>query len=258
MGNSEPKLNSTEKVLEILVSFLEDQDSWGVRELASKHDFAPGTVQRILTALKKYNFLEQNPTSKKYQLGLIYFKFVSVLQNKNSVIKSVRPSMEELSFLTKETICHHIIKEKYNLCVDKIQPSGIFTVIKDIGTISPLYAGASSKCLLAFSSTAYIDTYLSTQQLIPFTENTISDKKKLLKELDLIRKQGYAQSFGEKRVGVASLSAPIFDHTGSLLGAISIDVPESRFNHETHWQFCIKSLLSTVNEISQKFNTEKK
>ena len=256
MNKSAPKLNSTEKVLEILVSFLENQESWGVRELASKHGFAPGTVQRILTALKKYNFIEQNPTSKKYQLGLIYFKFFNILQTKNTVIKVVRSSIEALSLLTKETICHHIIKETYNLCIDKIQPSDTFTVIKDIGAISPLYVGASSKCLLAFSSETFIEAYLSMQQLTAYTENTITDKRTLLKELELIRNRGYSQSISEKRVGIASVSAPIFDHTGSLLGAVSVDFPESKFYDEVHRHFCIDSLLTTVREISQKFKPE--
>jgi DNA-binding IclR family transcriptional regulator len=247
------KLNSTEKVVEVLLSFLENQESWGVRELATKHGIAPGTVQRIIKTLKKYNFLEQHPTSKKYQLGLIYFKFFNIVYTKNNVIKIVRSSMKTLNMKTNETICHHILKEKYNLCIDKIQPTDTLTVIKDIGNISHLYTGASSKCLLAFSSKEFIDDYLSTVKFTLFTKNTITNKKTLQKELQLIKSRGYANSVSEKNVGMASLSAPFFDYTGSLLGAISIDFLESKFYDDTHRDFCINLLLSTVKEISKKF-----
>ncbi len=253
MNNDKPKLNSTEKVLMVLLSFLENQDSWGVRELAAKHGMAPGSVQRIVNTLKKYNFLEQHPTSKKYQLGLVYFKFFNVLYTKNNVIKIVRSFMESLSTTTSETICHHIIKEKYNLCIDKIQPANTFTVIKDIGNISPLYSGASSKCLLAFSSPNFIDDYLKAVEFTRLTKNTITDRKTLLNDLESIRNRGYAYSVGEKHIGLGSLSAPFFDHTGSLLGAISIDFPESKLHDAAHRDYCINALLAATGEISKKF-----
>lgn len=253
METNKPKLNSTEKVLMVLLSFLGNQESWGVRELATKHGMAPGSVQRIVNTLKKYHFLEQHPLSKKYQLGHIYFNFFNVLHTKNNVIKIVRPFMETLCTTINETICHHIVKEKYNLCIDKIQPTNTFTVIKDIGNISSLYAGASSKCLLAFSTKQFIDDYLTTVQFDQFTDNTITDQKTLQKELESIRSRGYAHSVGEKHTGLASLSAPFFDHTGALLGAISIDCPESRFQDEAHRDLCLNMLLSATSEISKKF-----
>jgi IclR family pca regulon transcriptional regulator len=44
---------------------------------------------------------------------------------------------------------------------------------------------------------------------LPLTLNTITDPKKLKKEIERIRKQGYATSFGERTVGSAAISVPI-------------------------------------------------
>jgi IclR family transcriptional regulator, acetate operon repressor len=63
-----------------------------------------------------------------------------------------------------------------------------------------------------------------------YTENTITDPEVLAAELRAIRASGWAESISERDAGTASISAPVFDHTGAMAAAIGIGCPVQRFN----------------------------
>lgn len=59
------KLSAIEKALEIMLRFQDvNKASWGIRELSAELDFSPATVQRILTVLKGYGFVRQDPRTR--------------------------------------------------------------------------------------------------------------------------------------------------------------------------------------------------
>ena len=88
-------------------------------------------------------------------------------------------------------------------------------------------------------------------KLIPLTENTITDITKLLTELAKIKKQGYAISLGERTPGLGALSAPILNHRGVLLAALSLAMPEIRFKDMDHRKFCLEKLLHIAKDLSR-------
>jgi DNA-binding IclR family transcriptional regulator len=122
-----------------------------------------------------------------------------------------------------------------------------------VGDKTPLYAGATSKCLLAFSSQEFIDRYLSKMTLRPLTNNTIIDVDQLLSDLDLIRERGYASSLGETVQGLGALSVPLFAlHQGiPVRAALSLAIPEVRFNNYDHRKMCIEELLLASTDCSE-------
>ncbi len=120
-----------------------------------------------------------------------------------------------------------------------------------VGNRSPLYAGASSKCLLAFSPQDFIEDYLKGAELIPLTANTIADINRLGSEIAVTKKQGYAISLGERTSGLGSLSAPILNHRDMIVAALSLAIPEIRFRDPVHRDVCLQALLRTAKKISE-------
>lgn len=55
-----------------------------------------------------------------------------------------------------------------------------------------------------------------------FTPHTITDVSKLKTELSKIRSNGYAVEDGEYKIGLRSVSAPVFDHTGTARYALGV------------------------------------
>ena len=121
-----------------------------------------------------------------------------------------------------------------------------------VGNRSPLYAGASSKCLLAFSTPDFIENYLEAVEFRPLTDHTITTADKITEELAHIRQQGYAMSLGERSIGLGSLSAPVLDHRGLILAAVSLAIPEIRYQDEIHREFCLNELLGITQKLSER------
>lgn len=250
MKQAPSNINSVEKALSILLAFKEDHPIWGVRELSGHLGFSPATVQRLLSTLKNYAFVEQDPDTRQYRLGSVYFGFLHTLQRTNPVNRLALPFMKQLASASQETVHLNLIDGMERMCIETIESMQVLKASMPIGSRSPLFAGASSKCLLAFSSQDFIDNYLAATKLTPLTSETVTDKNVLKRDLHQIKLQGYAISFGERNRGLGSLSAPIFDHNGVLLAAISLAIPEIRFRDETHRHFCLTQLTQTAKAIS--------
>ncbi len=249
MKLKENRLNSIEKAITVLLAFREGRSSWGVRELSTHLDFSPATVLRMLQTLKRHDFVSQDPHTKKYRLGNIYYSFFQTLQNTNPLNQAVVPFLEALREKTRETVHFNVIEGQSRVCAYTLESQQNLKASMPVGNRSPLHAGASSKCLLAFSSDSFRDNYINSP-LASITENTIVNKIQLMDEVEKIRSQGYASSLGERTPGLGSLSAPVLSYKGKLLGGISLAIPEIRFKDYDHRSFCTGALLTVSREAS--------
>jgi len=243
--------NSIEKAMRVLMAFSVDQPTWGVRELSAHLGFSPATVQRILQTLKRFAFVDQDRDTRQYRLGNVYFRFMDILQSTHTVNRAALPHMKQLMSRTQETVHLNVIDGMERVCIDAVESPQLLKAVMPIGSRSPLYAGASSKCLLAFSADDFIGNYLESVRLIPVTRNTIVRINALKGEILKIKQQGYAISLGERTPGFGSLSAPVLDPKGIGLAALSLAIPEIRFRQKRHLSLCIKELLLTAEGISE-------
>jgi len=251
MKHAAATFNSVEKALKILKAFEGERPYWGVRELSTHLGFSPATVQRILQTLKAYAFVDQDPHTRQYRLGNIYFSFLQSLQRIYPVAQVAQSYMKQLLARTQETVHLNVIERNERICIDNLESSQNLKGFMPIGSRSPLYAGASSKCLLAFSNEDFIAAYLQGVKPTAITKNTLTDLKKIRAELATIRTQGYAASLGERNPGLGSLSAPIRDGRGLLQASISLAIPEIRYRDQKRRKNYIRELLQTAKNLSE-------
>jgi DNA-binding IclR family transcriptional regulator len=84
-----------------------------------------------------------------------------------------------------------------------------------VGARLPMTAGSAAHALLAFAPADEVTPLLPSAS---FTARTLLD----------VRRRGWAHSIAEREPGVASLSAPVRDAAGAVLGAVSISGPVER------------------------------
>ncbi|MFO7988731.1 MAG: IclR family transcriptional regulator [Desulfotignum sp.] len=246
------KLNAIEKALEIMLRFQDvNKASWGIRELSAELDFSPATVQRILTALKAYGFVRQDPRTRQYFVGNIFYRFLENLNHSSNLTGIGRQFLEDLARQTRETVYLNVIQGNLRICIDSIESTKVLKAGMPVGNQSPLYAGASAKCLLAFSSDAFQQEYVDAISPTPMTGNTIVDKDALMAELKKIVLRGYAVSLGERTPGIGSVSAPVFDYRQRILASLSLAVPEIRTRDKTHFSHCITLLMDAAMAFSK-------
>ena len=85
---------------------------------------------------------------------------------------------------------------------------------------------------MAWLTGAEIDRYLADASLDSLTDATIVSARKLRAELDGIRSQGFAVSFGERQHDAGSVAGPILDHNCEPVAVISVCGPIYRFRNK--------------------------
>jgi DNA-binding IclR family transcriptional regulator len=243
--------NAVQKALRVLMAYSREHPVWGVRELSAHLGFSQATVQRLLRDLKQDAFVDQDPKTRRYRLGNVYFHFLYVLQSSYPFITLAKPYMQDLAQQTQETVHLNLIEGVERICVESVESPQRLRASMPIGEKSPLYAGASARCLLAFSSEKFMEAYLKRARFAPLTQKTRTDPQVIRRELQHCRKQGYVTSLGERTPGLASLSAPVFGHGGALLASLSVTMPELRYKDQRHRKFCLRALLEATASISQ-------
>ncbi|OLO28634.1 IclR family transcriptional regulator [Alkalihalophilus pseudofirmus] len=189
------------------------------------------SVHRMIGSLEEMGFLSKDQEGK-YTLGMLFLEFGQLVADRLDIRQIAHPVMKELRDKVGEAVNltmrdHHdaIYIEK----LDTIHPVRLFT---KVGRRSPLYAGACSRIILANLSDVEIDEYLNMTKLSPYGTGTITDKEKLRMILRQSRLDGYTVSYSELENQTSSVAAPIFDHTGHVVGGLSIAGPDIRFQKE--------------------------
>jgi DNA-binding IclR family transcriptional regulator len=101
------------------------------------------------------------------------------------------------------------------VCIAAAERSSGLRDTVPVGARLPLTAGSAAHALLAFAPAEEVTALLPSAS---FTARTLLD----------VRRRGWAHSVAEREAGVASLSAPVRDGAGGVLGAVSISGPVER------------------------------
>jgi DNA-binding IclR family transcriptional regulator len=103
-------------------------------------------------------------------------------------------------------------------------------VVQIIGARAPLHITAVGKLFLAEDGPDKSAEYARRTGLPRFTDNTLTDPETLVKELDRIRRQGYAFDNEEAERGVSCIGAGIYNDDGRLVAGLSVSAPSDRLN----------------------------
>jgi len=95
-----------------------------------------------------------------------------------------------------------------------------------------------------------LEEYLQAIELTPFTPNTVISKDKLKEELIRIKENGYSIDDEELSVGLRCVGAPLFNHSGQALYAISISGPSIRMGSKKieEMQRVLKKICKNLSE----------
>ena len=99
------------------------------------------------------------------------------------------------------------------------------------GRCVPLHSVAGGKVLLASLPEREV-LRLVRRGIDRFTERTITSIEDLDRQLDSVARDGYVVSFEELEHGLNAVAAPIRDHTGMVVAALSVSGPGYRLTEE--------------------------
>ena len=227
---------TVERAADVLVLFSESGErTLGVTEIAQRLTLSKAAVHRILASLRTRALVEVDETTRRYSLGPAAFALGVAYQAHIDMRGTAAPELRALSAATHETATLSVFSGHGRIYVDQVTPAREIVMSVPLGLAFPLHAGASSKALLAFLPESEIETVLEALPEVPPEAPPgpepapVIDRAALREELGEIRRRGYATSNGERQAGAASIAAPVFDHSGRPVAALSVCGPAERF-----------------------------
>lgn len=244
-------INSILRASNILRCFLGEKTSLKISELARKLQLDRSTTYRLLLSLEKCGLVEKDKKTGEYSLGLGVFEIGNTYLRKMDFIQASKPIMAELAAKVQETVHLAVLSGVEIVYVDKVDSPRTLGVMSKIGQRAPLYCTSLGKVLLAFQHEHELKRIVHKLRLVPLTPNTIISKKRLMEELRTIKRQGYALDNREIEEDVECIGAPILDHRGNAIAALSISGPQRKINTSQEKQF-VSSVVKAAALVSSK------
>jgi DNA-binding IclR family transcriptional regulator len=222
-------VQSVDRAVSILEILARRGDA-GVTEVAADIGVHKSTAFRLLSALEERGLVEQAQNRGKYQLGFGILRLASAVPGRLDLVRQGRAVCEELAAEFGETVNLAVIRSQYAVNLDQARGPAAVAAHNWVGDLTPLHATSSGKILLAHLPRARRRALLDEAGLERFTKQTITSRRALEAQLVAALEDGYAATFEEYEPGLNALAAPIRDHSGEVVGAVSVSGPDYRLD----------------------------
>lgn len=231
MSGNEYRIAVVERTIDLLEVLSEAGTPLGVSELARSIGATKSAVFRLLVNLERRGYVVRDPISGKYQLGGSLVRLGQRALESSDIRSRARPVIEALHHRFNETVNLGVFADSLVTYVDMIESDQGLRMAARVGVTDQIHSTSLGKAILSFLPTLEQERILA-RPLLRRTELTITDPEALRTELLTIRRIGVAEDRGENEVGARCFGAPIFDHQGQVVAAVSVSSPQSRVDDD--------------------------
>ena len=187
------------------------------------------TLLRLLHTLEAEGLIEHAPGSDDYVLGTGMIELAAQKLFSLDVAQVANPVLAHLA--TRLGLSCHlgILDRREVLYVLRATPDVHLVSNVRIGTRLPAHASTMGRAILAHMPRTEVDALFGDAPLFAATARTPTTLDALYAQLGEVRDTGIADGRSAFEAGIDAVAAPVFDHAGSVLGAINASGPESAF-----------------------------
>ncbi len=207
--------------LRLLEFLARSPEPMGVSDLARQFQASKATLYRHLQTLAHHGFVRQETTTMRYAAGIKLFILGERLRERFDVLPVARSEMVRLRDDKGYAVALSALVDEQVVILDLIQGHSIVNLGTQPGTVLDLHASAHGKVALAFGPEDLLRRCLS-RPLKAWTPQTICTRAALERAVAQVRSRGWATAPNQVLQGINGLAAPVFNHTGSYVGAIAI------------------------------------
>lgn len=247
-------VQAVSRALGILETLAQENNSMALKELAERAGLKVTTAHRLLSTLMAHGFAAQDRDTLRYRLGFKAFEIGNAALASMDIRTVARPFLRELVERVNETTNLAILDQGEVVYIDQLESTNIVIVkmFARIGSRGPAHCTGSGKVLLAGLPDGELQNLLDRMDLVRFTGRTLTQKEDLLAEIEKIRDNGYAVDRGERDEGVYCVAAPIRNHEGRVVAAISVSAPTIRLETDNSLDGIIPAVVATAGAISSR------
>jgi DNA-binding IclR family transcriptional regulator len=246
-----PILGSAMRILEV---FYEADTDLTLHEISEKAKVGKTSAFRILFTLDGVGYVEKDPASGKYRLGLGIIEAARKALAGRDLVQVARPHLKKLRDEFDETTNLAALRDDKIVYLEIFESRHSFRMTDTVGSRVPWHSTALGKSIAAFLDQEKLKAVLKQSPKKRFTPHTITGVREYGKVLAKVREQGYSLDNEESELGATCVASPIFSSESVVIGALSVSGPTPRIRDKQNK--ITAALKEAAAAISRSMNTE--
>ena len=248
-SETEYRIQVLDRAFAVITTLASSDAPLGPAEISDRLKLNKSTIHRLLAVLERNRYVERDLDSGRYRLGLKLVELGSIALSRFDLHSAAKPFIERLASETGETAHLGILRQTEVISLVNAEGHHSVRTPSTVGRRSPVHCTSLGKVLLAFQTQPFIEEFLRSHRFTHYTDHTIRSASQFRTELKKVRNHGFAIDNEEFEHGLKCVGAPVRDHSGRVIAAISIAGPAFRLTERRMPQL-IRSVVNTAAELS--------
>jgi DNA-binding IclR family transcriptional regulator len=242
------------RAVNVLARLASRSTPWGLEELGVVTSVNKPSLLRILRTLEDERLVLRRDAG--YVLGPRVLEFSHGYLRGLDLDDVARPVLERLSRRTNQTASLAVRDglEVVYIAIERAQQE--IGIQGEVGGRHPAHATALGKVLLADLDPDPLRALLEGHELGRLTHRTVTDPETLMRHLDTVRRQGYADDDEERGIGIRCIAAPIRRADGRAIAAMSVAGPIFHMTEDVLADYRTW-LIAAADEVSERFGRQR-
>jgi DNA-binding IclR family transcriptional regulator len=248
MGRAVPAVSRALDILELF----QDRPALSAAQITAELGLPRTTVHELVTTLVERGYLDSVPGAPiRFRLGMRLFQLGSQFADRLDLVREAQEGAAEVAAECDETVHVAILDGADVVYIAKADSTHPVRMVSAVGRRLPAHCTAVGKMLLSgLSKEAFDARYPRGHNLPAMTPQSVTSVTKLRAQLIRARDEGVAYDDCESNEVVRCVSAPIYDHSGRMVAAMSISVPTMRWTDERalEWTELVRSGAAALSQ----------
>jgi IclR family acetate operon transcriptional repressor len=221
-------VQSVDRALLIIETLSEDDEGYRLSDLAVRTGLSTSTAHRLLATLEKRRFVQFDRYESKWHVGAQSFTVGATFARRRNFTAQAMPYLRKLRDQSRETANLAVVDDEAIIVLTRMESREIMRSLTKVGGRVAMVASGVGKAVLATYSDEDVNAIIRRQGMPRLTEKSIVRPGELFRELQEIRRRGYAVDDEEARMGLRCVAAVVYSDCSEPLAAISVSGMTSR------------------------------
>lgn len=225
-------VQSVDRALSILATLAEDDEGYRLSDLAIRTGLSTSTVHRLLATLEGRRFVQFDRAQSKWHVGSRAFSVGATFARRRNFTTQAIPYLRKLRDLTRETANLAVVDDEFIIVLTRMESREIMRSLTQVGGRVAMVTSGVGKAVLATYSDEDVGAVIRHHGMPRLTEKSIVRPSDLFRELEKIRRQGFALDDEEACMGLRCIAAVVYNDCAEPLAAISVSGMTSRLTDQ--------------------------
>src|SRR3954447_9384559 len=225
-------VQSVDRALSIIETLAEDDEGYRLSDLAVRTGLSTSTVHRLLSTLESRRFVAFDRAESKWHVGARAFTVGATFARRRNFTAQAVPYLRKLRDLTRETANLAVVDDEFIIVLTRAESREIMRSLTKVGGRVAMVASGVGKAVLATYADEDVNAIIRHHGMPRLTEKSIVRPSDLFRELEIVRRQGYAVDDEEACMGLRCIAAVVYSDCSEPLAAISVSGMTSRVTED--------------------------